>query len=151
MLIHGGRVMHICTGKLSNYWVRWWLVACSAPSHYLNQCWYIVNWTLRNILKWNIYTFSAGLGSIPIFQFNSNSNSVIFNSNSNSTTPNKFQFQFQFGTFQFQFRRIQIQSQFQEWPVDVFLDIDFDYDNKVHAYKIIFINTISLISLVKWL
>ena len=25
----------------------------SAPSHYLNQCWVIVNWTLRNKLQWN--------------------------------------------------------------------------------------------------
>ena len=58
MLIQGGRVMHICASKLSNYWFRWWLVACSATSHYLNPCWYIVNGTLRNILKWNIYTFS---------------------------------------------------------------------------------------------
>ena len=24
-----------------------------APSHYLNQCWNIVNWTLRNKLLWN--------------------------------------------------------------------------------------------------
>ena len=24
-----------------------------APSHYLNQCWNIVNWTLRNKLQWN--------------------------------------------------------------------------------------------------
>ena len=24
-----------------------------APSHYLNQCWNIVNWTLRNKLRWN--------------------------------------------------------------------------------------------------
>ena len=28
--------------------------AWSAPSHYLNQCWDIVNWTLRNKLQWNI-------------------------------------------------------------------------------------------------
>ena len=27
--------------------------ACSAPSHYLNQCWFIVNWTLRNRPQWN--------------------------------------------------------------------------------------------------
>ena len=28
--------------------------ACSAPSHYLNQCWNIVNWTFRkNRLQWN--------------------------------------------------------------------------------------------------
>ena len=24
-----------------------------APSHYLNQCWVIVSWTLRNKLQWN--------------------------------------------------------------------------------------------------
>ena len=29
------------------------LVAYSAPGHYLNKCWVIVNWTLRNKLKWN--------------------------------------------------------------------------------------------------
>ena len=99
------------------------------------------------------------LGSIQFFQFNSNSNSVIFNSNSNSnsTTPNKFQFQFlfQFRTFQFQFqfqfRRIQLQSQLQKWHVDVFVEIDCDYNNKVRVYKIIVINNISLISLIKWL
>ena len=31
-------------------WFRRWLVAWSAPSHYLNQCWNIVNW---NKLQWN--------------------------------------------------------------------------------------------------
>ena len=30
-----------------------WLIACSVPSHYLNQCWLIVNWTLRNKLHRN--------------------------------------------------------------------------------------------------
>ena len=25
----------------------------SAPSHYLNQCWVMLNWTLRNKLQWN--------------------------------------------------------------------------------------------------
>ena len=30
-----------------------WLVACSVPSHYLDQCWLIVNWTLRNKLHRN--------------------------------------------------------------------------------------------------
>ena len=29
------------------------VVAYSAPSHHLNQCWVIVNWTLRNKLQWN--------------------------------------------------------------------------------------------------
>ena len=30
-----------------------WLVTWSVPSHYLNQCWNIANWTLRNKLQWN--------------------------------------------------------------------------------------------------
>ena len=40
------------------------LVACSAPSHYLNHWWVIVNWTLRNKLQWSfnikiqIYSFT---------------------------------------------------------------------------------------------
>ena len=29
-----------------------WIGSALAPSHYLNQCWVIVNWTLRNKLKW---------------------------------------------------------------------------------------------------
>ena len=29
------------------------VVSYSAPSHYLNQCWVIVNWTLKNKLPWN--------------------------------------------------------------------------------------------------
>ena len=33
-----------------HHWFRWWLVAWSAPSHYLNQCWIVVKWTLRNKL-----------------------------------------------------------------------------------------------------
>ena len=37
-------------------WIRSALgqtVACSTPSHYLNQCWVIINWTLRKKLQWN--------------------------------------------------------------------------------------------------
>ena len=98
----------------------------------------------------------TGLGSIPFFRFNSNSNSVIFNSNSNSnsTTHKKFQFQFQFQRFQFQFqfRRFQIPAiSILEMTFGAFFAIDYNYTNKVHVYKIIVINTISLISLVKWL
>ena len=40
--------------------LRKWHVAWSAPSHYLNQCWHIVNWSFRNILQWiiiEIHTF----------------------------------------------------------------------------------------------
>ena len=38
---------------INQHWFRQWLVAWPAPSHYLNQCWDIVNWTLRNKLQWN--------------------------------------------------------------------------------------------------
>ena len=34
--------------------VRYSLVACSAPSHYLNPCWFTVNWTLTNKPQWNL-------------------------------------------------------------------------------------------------
>ena len=37
----------------------------SAPSHYLNQRWFIVNWTLGNKFKWNLnrnsYIFAANV------------------------------------------------------------------------------------------
>ena len=37
----------------SHHWFRKWLVAWSAPSHYLNQWWNIVDWNLTNKLQWN--------------------------------------------------------------------------------------------------
>ena len=40
--------------KTNHHWFRQWLVAWPAPSHYLNQCWNIVNWTLINKLQWNL-------------------------------------------------------------------------------------------------
>ena len=46
-------VPHICVSELGQHWFRWWLVAWSAPSHFLNQCWNIVNWALKNKLHWN--------------------------------------------------------------------------------------------------
>ena len=52
-LTHLSLVPHICVNEPGQHWFRWWLVAYSAPSHYLNQCWLIVNWTLRNKLQWN--------------------------------------------------------------------------------------------------
>ena len=55
---HWGRVhMHICICKLT-------IIGSDnglAPSHYLNQCWNIVNWTLRNKISEiliKIHTFS---------------------------------------------------------------------------------------------
>ena len=52
-LPHWNQVAHICVSKLDHHWFRWWLVAWSAPSHYLKQWWYIVNWIPRNKLQWN--------------------------------------------------------------------------------------------------
>ena len=48
-----------CNAKYMHQWIlcqhcfRQWLVACMVPSHCLNQCFFIVNWTLRNTLQWN--------------------------------------------------------------------------------------------------
>ena len=44
---------HICVSELDHHWFRQWLVVCSVPSHYLNQNWLIVNWTLGNKFQWN--------------------------------------------------------------------------------------------------
>ena len=46
-------VPHICVGEVNQHWFRNWLVVYPAPSHHLNQCQLIVNWTLRNKLQWN--------------------------------------------------------------------------------------------------
>ena len=45
----------ICVSELGHHWFRFWLVACSAPSHYLNQCWFIVDWTPGNKFQWNLH------------------------------------------------------------------------------------------------
>ena len=54
LIIHLPRVTKICVGELGQPWFRLWLVASPAPSHYLNQCWLIVSWNLRNKLQWNL-------------------------------------------------------------------------------------------------
>ena len=53
LLTHWGRVTHICVSKLTIIGSDKWLVAWPAPSHYLNQYWNIVDWTLRSKLQWN--------------------------------------------------------------------------------------------------
>ena len=63
-LSHWGRVTHICVVELGHHWFRQWLVACSALSHYLNQCWNIVNWTFRNKLQWNFNHVVCKMASI---------------------------------------------------------------------------------------
>ena len=45
--------MHICVSRLNIIGSDNWLVAWTVPSHYLNQCSDIVNWTSGNKLQWN--------------------------------------------------------------------------------------------------
>ena len=44
---------YICVSKLYPNCYREWLVAHSATTHYLNQWWFIVNKTPRDIFRWN--------------------------------------------------------------------------------------------------
>ena len=54
VLTHWGRVTHICVSKLTIIGSDNGLSPGRRPSHYLNQCWDIVNQTLRNKLQWNV-------------------------------------------------------------------------------------------------
>ena len=51
---HLPQVLHISVSGSGQHWFRKWLFTYSVPSHYLNQCWLVVNWTLRNKLRWNL-------------------------------------------------------------------------------------------------
>ena len=42
-LTYWHRVTHICIDYLGDHWFRWWLVAWSVPSRYVNQCCKFVN------------------------------------------------------------------------------------------------------------
>ena len=56
VLTHLPLELHICISESGQQCFRQLLVAYSAPSHYLKQCWVIVNWNLsmlRNNLQWN--------------------------------------------------------------------------------------------------
>ena len=59
-------VSHICS-ESGQHWFIQWLVTYLTPSHYLNQCLVIVNWTLSNKFQWN---------------FNQNSNILIIENTS---------------------------------------------------------------------
>ena len=54
VLTHWGRVTHKCAIDMSHLWFRYWLVAYSAPNHYLNQCWNIVGAKLGNKCRRNL-------------------------------------------------------------------------------------------------
>ena len=53
-VIMWGWVTNICISNPGYHCFRKWPVACTVPSHYLNQCWNIVNWTPRNKLQWTL-------------------------------------------------------------------------------------------------
>ena len=44
----------ICVLLCDNKTYTMMLVAYSAPSHYLDQCWIVVNWNIRNNLQWKL-------------------------------------------------------------------------------------------------
>ena len=57
VLTHWSRVKHICLSKLKNLKTigsNNGLSPWPAPSHDLNQCWNIVNWTPENKVQWNL-------------------------------------------------------------------------------------------------
>ena len=47
-------VRNLCLSESDQHWFRKWLVAYSAPSHYPNQSWVIVNWALTNKIQSNL-------------------------------------------------------------------------------------------------
>ena len=51
-LTHWGQVTHIYISKLTTIGSDNGLSHGQCQSHHLNQCWNIVNWTLRNKLQW---------------------------------------------------------------------------------------------------
>ena len=49
---HWGWVVHMHQW-IRHHWFRKWLVACSVPGHYLNQCCIDLSWTPGNKFQWN--------------------------------------------------------------------------------------------------
>ena len=54
MLTRRPLMLHICVNGSGQHWFRKWCFAYSAPGHYPNQCWLIVNWVPRNKFQWNL-------------------------------------------------------------------------------------------------
>ena len=55
VLTHWARVMYLVIIKLNHHWFRQWLITWLVLSHYLNQYWNSVSWTLWNKFQWNFY------------------------------------------------------------------------------------------------
>ena len=49
---------YICVSEYGQHWFRWWLAAYSAPSHHLNQCNVIINWTLVALIDKLMWKFN---------------------------------------------------------------------------------------------
>ena len=49
----GVKWRYICVGDLCHHWHTQWLGACSAPCHYRNHYWLIINWAPRKTLHRN--------------------------------------------------------------------------------------------------
>ena len=62
-VLHWGRVTSYMRQETNHNCFRWWLVAWSTPSHHLNECHDIVNWTPGK-------NFSEILIKVYIFPFN---------------------------------------------------------------------------------
>ena len=56
--IHWDLVTYICVNNLTHHSFRYRLVAYSVPSHYLNQCCYLVDWTVKSEIWIENQTFS---------------------------------------------------------------------------------------------
>ena len=55
VLFHCGLVTPCDFVDMDHHWTWWWFAACSAPNHYLNHYWHIVNWIRRNRRFWSKY------------------------------------------------------------------------------------------------
>ena len=66
------QMAHLCVGKLYHHWFRYCLVVCPVLSHYLNQCWCIVNWIhgnyFRCIFNQNKYTGRCRYNAVNFLQ-----------------------------------------------------------------------------------
>ena len=52
-LTHSGQLMYICISNIGYHWFRYWLASCWTPTHYLNQCWHVVNSLSPGKFEWN--------------------------------------------------------------------------------------------------
>ena len=61
---HQGRVTQICAHKIRpSLGFRWWLGACSEPSHYLNHCWLIINGNLNKTSRFSFKKMHVKISS----------------------------------------------------------------------------------------